>query len=140
MHHEVLAHPLCPTPSEGVLERAERKPRAFDGAERDDHDALRSVVAGRRERDEADGAVAVAHADAGYTDPVVRLRLGDEVENVAARHDHQPLPSIGIDAYAVGLGLGDPGRPNQQGHGAELVEGEKTWLGLALNGERSLEF
>ena len=88
----------------------------------------------RRERDDPDNAVPVAHTDSRDADPVVGLGLGDQIQHVTARNDHQALARVGFDTDTVGLRLRDPRSADEEWYRAELVEREQTGQGLALHG------
>ena len=136
--HEVLAHALRSAPAQRGAEGRQRQSRALDRAEGDHRDALTAVGRRRRQRDDVFGSGVVSHPYAGDADPVVGLGFGDQLQHVAARHDHQPFTRVRVGPDPAGFRGGGAGGLHEQRHGAELVDGKQAGLGSRLNGQRGL--
>ena len=139
MGNQVGAHPLSGAPGKGILESAQRQTRALNGSEGDDHRPLATVRAGLRKRNDLFRAGRILHPNAGNAHPVIILRFGNDVENVALRHDHQTFPGVGLCSHSTGFARGYAHGFDKRRHGAVLIARKLAWRSPRLYRKRSLQ-
>src|SRR5215470_4570770 len=98
-----------------------------------------AIPAGLLQRNDFLRSGRILYADARCADPIVALRLGNDVQNMALGHHHQTLSSVGFRSNPSGFVCRDPRRLCECWHGAILIVRKFAWRGSSLYGERSFQ-
>src|SRR5215831_12627063 len=89
--------------------------------------------------DEMLGASRILHANTCGAHPVVTLRFGNDVENVALGGYHQSFPRVGLGSDSACLASSDSNCFGQRRYGAVLVIWKFAWSCSGLHSQRRFE-